>query len=214
MSSTHGSETPEPTAQQRRNARVAVICGAVFVAMVGGAYAAVPLYRAFCQATGFDGVVRKADAAPEKVLGKSIEVRFDANVRDLPWDFSALQTAQTIRIGETGLAFFKVTNHASTPITGHAVYNVVPEQAGAYFRKLQCFCFSDQTIAPGRTVEFPVLYFVDPGYATDFETRNKPQVTLSYTFYPAQDGAGGGKRAEATAAKPVSALGGTPHAGL
>lgn len=214
MSSTPGSERPKPTAQQRRNAKVALVCGAVFAAMVGGAYAAVPLYRAFCQATGFDGVVRRADAAPDKVLGKTIEVRFDANIRDLPWDFSALQTSQTIRIGETGLAFFKVTNHAATPITGHAVYNVVPEQAGAYFRKLQCFCFSDQTIAPGRTVEFPVLYFVDPGYATDFETRNAHQVTLSYTFYPVKTSPGGGKRADVDAAKPVSALGGSPRAGL
>jgi cytochrome c oxidase assembly protein subunit 11 len=214
MSSTPGSEHRQPSAQQRRNARVAMICGVVFVAMVGGAYAAVPLYRAFCQATGFDGAVRRAEAAPDKVLGKTLDVRFDTNVRDLPWDFSPLQTSQTIRIGETGLAFFKVTNHATVPITGRAVYNVVPEQAGAYFRKLQCFCFSDQTIGPGRTVEFPVLYFVDPGYATDFETRNQPQVTLSYTFYPAQDAAGEGKRAQATAAKPVSALGGSPHAGL
>lgn len=214
MSSTPGSERPAPTAQQRRNARVALVCAAVFAAMVGGAYAAVPLYRAFCQLTGFDGVVRKADAAPDTVLEKTVDIRFDANVRDLPWEFTALQTSQTIRIGETGLAFFRVTNRASTPITGHAVYNVVPEQAGAYFQKLQCFCFSDQTIGPGRTVEFPVLYFVDPKYAEDFETRGKQQVTLSYTFYPAQDGAGGGKRAEAVAAKPVSALGGSAHAGL
>ncbi|HEY3697581.1 cytochrome c oxidase assembly protein [Phenylobacterium sp.] len=214
MSSTPGSERPEPTAQQRRNARVALICGVVFAAMVGGAYASVPLYRAFCQVTGFDGVVRKAQAAPDKVLAKTLEIRFDANVRDLPWDFTALQTSQTIRIGETGLAFFRVTNHASTPVTGHAVYNVVPEQAGAYFQKLQCFCFSDQTIGAGRTVEFPVLYFVDPKYADDFETRGSRQVTLSYTFYPAQGGPGGGKRAEAVPAKPVSGLGGSPHAGL
>ena len=195
---------------QRRNTRVAMACAAAFAVMVGGAYAAVPLYKAFCQLTGFDGTVRKADAAPDVVLGKSIEVRFDANVRDLPWTFTALQTSQTLRIGETGLAFFRVTNNAATPVTGHAVYNVVPEQAGAYFEKLECFCFSDQTIGPGRTVEFPVLYFIDPKYAHDFETKGKGQVTLSYTFYPAQ----GGKRAEATQVQPVSALGGSPHAGL
>jgi len=211
MSSTDPSD---PRREQRRNARVALICAGVFVAMVGAAFAAVPLYRAFCQVTGFDGVVRRADAAPDRVLDKTLEIRFDANVRDLPWTFKALQTQQTLKIGATGLAFFQVTNNSDKPVTGHAVYNVVPEQAGAYFQKLQCFCFSDQTIGPGKTVEFPVLYFVDPKYAEDFETRGKPQVTLSYTFYPAQDAAGAQQRAEATQAKPVSALGGSPQAGL
>jgi len=211
MSSTDPSEA---TRAKRRNARLALVCASVFAAMVGAAFAAVPLYRAFCQVTGFDGVVRRADAAPDKVLAKTLVIRFDANVRDLPWTFKALQTSQTLQIGATGLAFFQVTNNAATPMTGHAVYNVVPEQAGAYFQKLQCFCFSDQTIGPGKTVEFPVLYFVDPKYAEDFETRGEPQVTLSYTFYPAQDAAGTGRRAEATQAKPVSALGGSPRAGL
>jgi len=211
MSSTDPSDAARA---KRRNARLALVCASVFAAMVGAAFAAVPLYRAFCQVTGFDGVVRRADAAPDKVLAKTVVIRFDANVRDLPWTFKALQTSQTLQIGATGLAFFQVTNNAATPMTGHAVYNVVPEQAGAYFQKLQCFCFSDQTIGPGKTVEFPVLYFVDPKYAEDFETRGEPQVTLSYTFYPAQDAAGTGKRAEATQAKPVSALGGSPRAGL
>ena len=204
----------EPDRAKRRNTRVAVLCASVFAGMVGLAFASVPLYRTFCQLTGFDGAVRRAEAAPDKVLGKTLLVRFDANVRDLPWTFEALQTSQTLQIGATGLAFFRVTNHAATPVTGHAVYNVVPEQAGAYFQKLQCFCFSDQTIGPGRTVEFPVLYFVDPKYAADYETRGQPQVTLSYTFYPATGGKGAGKRAEATQAKPVSALGGTQRTGL
>ena len=198
----------------RRNARVAALCAAGFVAMVGAAYAAVPLYRAFCQLTGYDGAVRRAEVAPDRVLGQTLDIRFDANVRDLPWTFTALQTSQTLKIGETGLAFFRVTNNSDKPMTGHAVYNVVPEQAGAYFQKLQCFCFTDQTIAAGRTVEFPVLYFVDPKYAEDFETRGKPQVTLSYTFCPAVKPRGEGRRADATQANTASALGGTPKAGL
>ena len=152
--------------------------------MIGAAYASVPLYKAFCQLTGFDGTVRRADAAPDTVLGKTLTVRFDANVRDLPVTFTAEQTAQTVKIGETKLAFFKVTNNSDKPVTARAVFNVVPEQAGAYFQKLQCFCFTDQTIAARTTVEMPVLYFIDPKYADDVNTRGKPEVTLSYTFYP------------------------------
>ena len=169
---------------RKRNIRVGIICAVTFVSMIGAAYAAVPLYRAFCQVTGFDGTTRRADAAPDTVLGKTVIVRFDANTRDLPWTFTAMQTSQMVKIGETKLAFFKVTNHAKTPITARAVFNVVPEQAGVYFQKLECFCFSDQTIAAGATVEMPVLYFIDPKYAEDFDTKGKPEVTLSYTFFP------------------------------
>lgn len=168
----------------RRNARVALICAAGFALMIGASFAAVPLYRAFCQLTGFDGTARRAEAAADRVLDKSITVRFDANVRDLPWTFSAVQTSQPARIGETKLAFFKVTNNSDQPVTGRAVFNVVPELAGRYFQKLDCFCFTDQTLQPGATVEMPVLYFIDPDYAEDFDTRNKPEVTLSYTFFP------------------------------
>ena len=170
---------------RRRNLRVALICVAGFFGMVGAAYAAVPLYRAFCQLTGFEGTVRRAEAAPDAVLSKTVTVRFDANVRGLPWTFQALQTSQEAKIGETKLAFFKVTNTSDKPVTGRAVYNVLPEAAGAHFRKLQCFCFEDQTVGPHQTVEMPVLYFVDPKYAQDFETRGEKVVTLSYTFFPA-----------------------------
>jgi len=188
------SDPAPPGLERRRNARVAIICAVTFFGMIGAAYASVPLYRAFCQVTGFDGATRRADAAPSAVLGKTVTVRFDANVRDLPWTFEAEQTSQQVKIGETKLAFFKVTNRSDKPITARAVYNVVPEQAGAYFQKLQCFCFSDQTIGPGATLEMPVLYFIDPKYAEDINTKGKPEVTLSYTFYPAVDGP---KQAEA-----------------
>lgn len=174
-------------ARARRNRRLGLICGAGFIAMIGAAYASVPLYRAFCQLTGFDGTVRKADAAPKTVLDQVVSVRFDANVRELPWTFSADQVAQDAKLGETKLATFRVTNNSDKPITGRAVFNVVPEQAGAYFQKLECFCFSDQTIGAKQTVDMPVLYFIDPKYADDFETKGKKEVTLSYTFFPAVD---------------------------
>jgi cytochrome c oxidase assembly protein subunit 11 len=168
---------------RRRNVRVGLAAGAVFFGMIGAAYASVPLYRMFCQLTGLDGTVRRAEAAPDQVLGKTVTVRFDANVRDVPWKFTAEQTSQDVKIGETKIAFFKVTNTSDKPVTARATYNVVPEQAGAYFQKLQCFCFTDQTIPAGATVEMPVLYFIDPKYASDINTRGKSEVTLSYTFF-------------------------------
>lgn len=198
---------------RRSHAKVAAICGVAFFGMVGAAYAAVPLYKMFCQATGFDGTVRKAEAKPTKVLDRKVEIRFDANVRSLPWDFKAMQVSQDIRIGDTGLAFFKVTNNGDKPMTGRAMYNVVPEQAGPYFQKLECFCFTSQTIEPGQTVEFPVVYFVDPGFATDPETKGKSEITLSYTFFPAVEDAAGAKQAAATP-RIVEPLGGKPPRAL
>lgn len=205
---------PEPTPEQKRNVKVATYCAAGFVAMIGAAYASVPLYKAFCQLTGFDGTVRKAEVAPDRVLDRKLTIRFDANVRELPWEFTAEQTSQEVRIGQTGLAFFKVTNKGDKPMTGRAIYSVVPESAGAYFQKLECFCFSDQTIPAGKTIEFPVVYFVDPKFADDFETKGKGEVTLSYTFFPSVEAQRGEKRADATPSKHASALGVETKAGL
>lgn len=171
-------------AERKRNVKVAVICAATFFGMIGAAFASVPIYRAFCQVTGFDGATRRADAAADKVLDKTLTVRFDANVRDLPIAFTAEQTSQDVKIGETKLAFFRVTNKSDKAITARALYNVVPQQAGPYFQKLQCFCFEDQTIAAGATVDMPVLYYIDPKYADDIDTKGKAEVTLSYTFFP------------------------------
>lgn len=187
MSLTAPSKRPPLTPEQKRNAKVAAICGLAFFGMIGAAYAAVPIYRAFCQLTGFDGTTKRAEAAPTQVLAKTVTIRFDANVRGLPWTFEAEQTSQDAKIGETKLAHFRVTNNSDQAITGRATFNVVPEQAGPYFQKLQCFCFSDQTIGPRQTVDMPVLYFIDPEYASDFETKNKKEVTLSYTFFPSTD---------------------------
>lgn len=193
MSQTAPSEPPPVDLERRRNVRVAAICAVAFFGMVGAAFASVPIYRAFCQLTGFDGATRRAESASSQVLDKTLTVRFDANVRDLPWTFTAEQTSQEVKIGETKLAFFKVRNNSDKPITARAVFNVVPEQAGPYFQKLQCFCFTDQTIAAGATVDMPVLYFIDPKYADDINTKGKPEVTLSYTFFPSTEA----KQAEA-----------------
>lgn len=208
-----------PTPQEamaRRNGRVALICAAAFFGMVGAAYAAVPLYKLFCQVTGFDGTVRKAEVKPTRILDRKVTIRFDANIRELPWTFQTLQASQDVRIGDTGLAFFKVTNPTDKPITGRALYNVVPESAGPYFQKLECFCFTSQTIQPHQTVEFPVVYFVDPQFADDPETKNKSEITLSYTFFPAvEDGKGKtGQVAGATTPRIVEPLGGAPSRGL
>lgn len=163
---------------------IALVCAGVVMAMTGAAFAAVPLYRLFCQVTGFDGTVRRAEAAPTEVLDRTVLIRFDTNVRDLPMTFRAEQVSQRVRIGETGMAFFDVTNTSDQPIHATAAYNVVPERAGPYFQKLQCFCFEGQEIAPGETKAFPVQYFVAPELATDPEARGVAEITLSYTFYP------------------------------
>jgi len=198
----------------RRNARVGLLCAAAFFGMVGAAYASVPLYKLFCQMTGFDGTVRKAELAPTKILDRKVTIRFDSNIRELPWTFSTEQVSQQVRIGDTGLAFFKVTNNSDKAMTGRAIYNVVPEQAGPYFQKLECFCFSNQTIAAGQTVEFPVVYFVDPQYADDPETKGKGEITLSYTFFPAVLDDPKQKQTASTTPRIVQPLGGAPSRGL
>jgi cytochrome c oxidase assembly protein subunit 11 len=181
--------SPRPTASdplKRRNAHVALICGVVFSVMVGAAFAAVPLYKVFCQATGFNGTVRRAENASATVSDRTVDVGFDTNVRGLDWKFEADQTKQTVRLGDSKLAFFDVTNNSDTAVTGRAVYNVSPGSAGAYFSKLECFCFTNQTLQPHQTAHFPVVYYVDPRFGTNDDTRGIGQITLSYTFYPAK----------------------------
>ena len=166
---------------------IALACAGVVLTMTGAAFAAVPLYRLFCQVTGFDGTVRRADKAPDTVLDQTVLIRFDTNVRDLPMTFRAEQVTQRVRIGDTGMAYFDVTNTSDQPIHATASYNVVPERAGPYFQKLQCFCFEGQTIQPGETKAFPVQYFVAPEIATDREANGVREITLSYTFYPTKN---------------------------
>ena len=172
------------------NARIALICGAVFVCMVGAAFAAVPFYRAFCQATGFNGAVRRGTpAVAGPISARTIKVRFDTNVRrGLSWTFTPEQASQTVHLGENKLAFFRATNTGDRPVTGRALYNVLPESAGPYFSKLECFCFKNQTLNPGQSAEFPVVYVVDPRFAADRDNRTQSEITLSYTFFPAVNG--------------------------
>ncbi len=181
---------------------IAIVCVVAVMAMTGAAFAAVPLYRLFCQVTGFDGTVMKADKAPDTVLDETVLIRFDTNVRGLPMIFKAEQVSQRVRIGETGIAFFDVTNTSDRPIHATAAYNVVPERAGPYFQKLQCFCFDGQIIPAGETVKFPVQYFVAPEIATDRESRGVREITLSYTFYPTK-----GEQDDANAARATGAAG-------
>jgi cytochrome c oxidase assembly protein subunit 11 len=164
-------------------ARTGLIAGVGAVVMIGAAYAAVPLYRAFCQATGFNGTVMRAATAPKVQLDRKLTVTFDTNVLGVPFTFEPVERNQEIKIGATGLAHFKVTNTSDHAVTARAMYSVVPESAGAYVRKIQCFCFSDQTLQAHQTVEFPTVYFIDPGFATDRETSEFHNVTLSYTFF-------------------------------
>ena len=204
--SRRGSDRERPGAA--RNARLALICAAVFALMVGAAFAAVPFYRAFCQATGFNGTARRASAAPKATSEATVTVRFDTNVRGLAWRFEPAQASQIAQLGQSKLAFFRATNTGATAVTGRAVYNILPESAGPYFSKLECFCFKNQTLQPGETAEFPVVYFVDPRYARDKDATSSGQITLSYTFYPATGGAGVGQQAQAAPAPHPAALGG------
>ncbi len=179
---------PEATARRRRG-MIFLACAAFAVTMVGAAYAAVPLYKRFCQLTGFNGVVKRGEAplAADAVAGQPLRVRFDTNVRTLPWTFEAVKTTQDIRVGTANMAYFRVTNRSAKAMTGRASYNVAPEAAGQYLVKTQCFCFNDQTIAPGKTIEFPVVYYIQPGFAKDRDTQGFSEITLSYTFFPSPD---------------------------
>ena len=167
-----------------RNRRVALVCAAVAFGMIGLAYASVPLYSLFCQVTGFGGTTQRAEKPASTILDRMITVRFDANVGDgLPWDFTPISEPQTLHIGENGLAFYRVTNRSNRTIVGTATYNVTPEQAGIYFNKLACFCFTEQRLEPGESLDMPVSYFVDPEIVKDSDASRLTTLTLSYTFY-------------------------------
>ncbi|MEA3052099.1 MAG: cytochrome c oxidase assembly protein subunit 11 [Sphingomonadales bacterium] len=169
----------------RRNSRTAALAGLLVLAMVGLAYASVPLYRMFCQVTGFDGTTMRAAAAPGPVAGKEVAVRFDANISPaLPWRFAPEKTREIVTIGEREMAFFTARNLTARTVTGSATFNVSPTQAGKYFSKIQCFCFTEQTLKPGEEVRMPVVFFVDPKILQDPDARAISEITLSYTFYP------------------------------
>src|SRR5258707_8335004 len=172
-----------------RDAVAASICGFVVVLMVGASYAAVPFYNWFCRATGFNGTAQFATSAPSDApLQRKISVRFDANVGPgLPWKFEPEQNEIEVRIGEVVTVFYTVTNQAARTTMAQAAYNVAPLTVGAYFQKLNCFCFTEQTMGPGEKREMPVVFYVDPQIAKDSENDGLNTITLSYTFYPVRD---------------------------
>lgn len=159
------------------------------VAMLGLSFAAVPFYRVFCQVTGYGGTPQRARVASDRILDRMITVRFDSNVSPtLDWEFQPVTREMQVRIGENALAFFRATNRSNHPLTGTATFNVTPETAGGYFDKVQCFCFVEQTLQPGETVEMPVSFFVDPAIMNDTNTKALSEITLSYTFFKAKNG--------------------------
>jgi len=163
---------------------LALSLAALVAGMVGLSFASVPLYRLFCQVTGYGGVPQRANKAPGEVLDRTIKIRFDGNVDgSLPWTFAPVQQTMDVKIGETALAFFKASNNSSSPVTGRAIFNVSPELTGRYFTKIECFCFKQQTLEAGQTVEMPVTFFVDPKIVDDDDTKHITEITLSYTFY-------------------------------
>jgi len=172
----------------RKNGRTATIMALAAAAMLALAFASVPLYRVFCQVTGYGGTTRRTSVAPapEAVLDRSLTVEFDANVGPgITWRFEPAQRQQQLKIGEQGLAFYRASNLSNTPQVGMAVFNVTPHKAGSYFNKIQCFCFTAQRLDPGQTVEMPVAYFIDPAIVDDPDLKKLTTITLSYTFYPA-----------------------------
>ncbi len=181
-----------------RHRRVAIACLGLAVFMVGAAYAAVPLYDLFCRMTGFGGTPLVRTLPAGEVLDRQVAVRFDANVAPgLNWRFAAETPEVKVKVGETTTVLYRVTNAGPTPTTGIATFNVQPALAGAYFIKLECFCFTEQTIQPGETKESAVVFYVDPGIAQDPNVKDLNSITLSYTYFPSK---GGQPVADATAA--------------
>ena len=172
-----------------RDALVGSICGAVALLMIGAAYAAVPFYNWFCRATGFNGTTQVAISAPSSApLARTVAVRFDSNVAGgLPWKFEPEQTEIQIKIGEVVTVYYTVTNLSARTTTGQAAYNVAPLTVGKYFEKINCFCFTEQTMAPGEKRQMPVVFYVEPSIAADPENDGLNTITLSYTFYPVRD---------------------------
>ena len=186
---------------ENRNKRIGLIALGGALAMLGLGYASVPLYRLFCQVTGFGGTTQRAteaEAASVQVAGQVMSIRFDGNVeRNVPWRFGPQQITQDVKLGARTLAFYKARNLSNEPVTGVATFNVEPEIAGKYFNKVHCFCFDRQTLQPGQEVDMPVQYYVDPAILTDPDAKGIEQITLSYTFHKVE------QQAEQQAAKPL-----------
>ena len=185
-----------------RNARLAWTMVAVVGGMLALSYAAVPLYEAFCKATGFAGTPLVAKEGERPVINRTVEVRFDSNTdANLPWRFQPVERSVKVHLGEEKLVFFRATNLSQRPIVGTATYNVTPEWTAGWFNKIQCFCFNEQLLQPGQSVDMPVLFFVDADMDKDRRYDDVRTITLSYTFY------------EAKTERAKTLLGGTPANG-
>lgn len=182
------------TSAANRNNRTAAIFAVLGLMMLALAFASVPLYRAFCQATGYGGTTQRAELAPgADVAEGEVGVRFDGNVNPkLPWKFGPVQERVKVIPGQPTKIFYRATNLSDRPITGQAAFNVSPPAVGKYFSKIQCFCFTEQTLKPHQTVDMPVVFFVDPKVRQDPDTEDVDEITLSYTFYPVETEATGG----------------------
>jgi len=178
---------------QRRQVRTAMFAVLGICFMTGLAWASVPLYRMFCQVTGLNGTTQRGQAAPGAVADAQVRVDFDANTSPkLPWTFRPEAPSDTVTVGARDMAFFTATNRSNKPVTGTATFNVTPAQAGKYFTKIQCFCFTQQTLKPGETARMPVIFYVDPAMLKDPDAADVRTITLSYTFYPVDSGGGAG----------------------
>ncbi len=184
---------PQPTPSvprdydTKRAMRIAIMVSVMPVVMLALAFASVPLYRIFCQLTGYGGTTQRAIAPSQTVLDRPVEVLFDANVRNgLKWKFEPVQQSIQLKLGENALAFYRATNFGDKPLTGTAAFNVDPPAAGIHFQKIACFCFQEQTLQPGESVEMPLTFYVDPNLATDKDAAHIGRIILSYTFYPTE----------------------------
>ena len=171
--------------QQRRHRVVGLSMAAIAAGMVGMSFAAVPLYKLYCQVTGYAGTTQRVIKPSEVVVDRMMRVRFDANVGPaLKWDFGPLQNTVDVKLGENTLVFFRATNRSDQPVTGTATFNVTPEMVGPYFAKVECFCFTEQRLEPGESIDMPVSFYIDPAILNDADAKALELVTLSYTFYP------------------------------
>jgi cytochrome c oxidase assembly protein subunit 11 len=173
---------------QKKSKRLALILVSVVAGMVGLSYASVPLYDLFCRVTGYGGTTQQADIAPDVILDREMIIEFDANTsRGMPWDFKPAAHRVTMKVGETGLAFYQAHNPTNKTIKGTATFNVTPQKVGQYFTKIDCFCFTEQVLKPGEKVDMPVTFFVDPEIADDPNASEVKVITLSYTFFISED---------------------------
>ncbi|MGF1619865.1 MAG: cytochrome c oxidase assembly protein [Rhodomicrobiaceae bacterium] len=182
MTESHAEDSVKQASKANR--RLAFRLLSVVAVMIGLSFAAVPLYQLFCQVTGYAGTPQRADAPSTQATNRVISIRFDANTSsELAWSFQPVENRIDLRIGENRLAFYKAANRADKPLTGTATFNVTPELAGAYFNKVDCFCFIQQTLGPGQEVDMPVSFFIDPAILDDPDARSIEEITLSYTFF-------------------------------